>query len=214
VSTPTPPRHALRRYGNRKIYEPAQRRYVTLEQIAGLLAEGHDVEVADQRSGEDITNVVLAQVLFERVKDRSAAIPRSVLVRLVRLAQSAPAWPDWATPQQAAHRTREEAERIAAGLLSRGRLTIEEALALRHEIAHSAQRLLTDAQRGLEARLHGLLDREGEPIPFQALRERLLSLATEPEAPTGPASDAPRGRRRGGRKPAPAPSTRRPARRP
>lgn len=213
MSSPPPTRHALRRYGNRKIYEPAQRRYVTLDQIAGLLADGHEVEVTDQRTGEDITSVVLAQVLFERVKDRSGAIPRSVLVRLIRLSHASPSWPEWASPQQAAHRTREEAERIAAGLLSRGRLSLEEALALRHEITHSAQRLLADAQRGLEARLHGLLDREGESLPFQALRERLLSLATEPEAPPGPASEAPRGRRRGGRKPAPAPRTRRPERR-
>ena len=36
----------------------------------------------DQRSGDDITSVVLAQVVLDRLKDRGDSIPRQVLTRI------------------------------------------------------------------------------------------------------------------------------------
>ena len=210
VSDRAPVRRQLRRYDNRKLYEPAERRYVTLAQLAELVAQGDELEVRDQKTADDITNAVLAQILFERVKDRSADIPRSVLVRLIRLGAGSQAWPEWARPQEVSARARDEAERIATGLMSRGRLTLEEALSLRHEIAQSAQRLLGEAQRGVEARVQRLLESapDAGPLNFHALKERLLALATEPEAPRAAASPTRRPARRAGRK-APTPTSRR-----
>ena len=46
---------------------------------------GEEVQVLDQKSGEDLTNLVLAQVVLEGVKEKTAQIPRQVLTRLVRL---------------------------------------------------------------------------------------------------------------------------------
>ena len=42
--------------------------------------------------------------------------------------------------------------------MNRGRLTLDEALALRQEIAGSVQRLVSEAQSGLEGRVRGLLE--------------------------------------------------------
>ena len=75
----------IRRYDNRKLYDPAARRYVTVEDVAEMVSAGEDVKVVDQKSGEDLTNVILAQVLLDRLKDKTAVVPRQVLVRLVRL---------------------------------------------------------------------------------------------------------------------------------
>src|SRR5262245_9080962 len=144
-----------------------------------MVAAGDEVQVLDQKSGEDLTNLVLAQVVLEGVKERTAAIPRQVLTRLVRFGLGGPhrrTAPDLAT------RAREEAERIVSGLLGRGRLTLEEALSLRQEIVNSGTSLVSDAQQGLERALHGLVERVeregGVSLSLQVLKERLLTLET------------------------------------
>jgi polyhydroxyalkanoate synthesis repressor PhaR len=172
----------IRRYDNRKLYDTAGRRYVTLEDLARLVGGGEDLRVQDQRTGEDLTAMVLAQVILEGIKERTTRIPGQVLARLIRLGFG----PDgkrarWPEPAEAAAQARQEAERIVAGLLGRGRLTLEEGLALRQEITGSVQRLVTDAQHGLEARVHQLLESSGGRALHPALstlRERLLSLET------------------------------------
>ncbi len=185
----------IRRYANRKLYDPAARRYVTLEDLAAAVGAGEEVQVLDQTSGEDLTNLVLAQVVLEGVKERTARIPRQVLTRLVRFGVGSK---ERAAPRQAdlATRAREEAERIVAGLLAQGRLNLEEALSLRQEITRSVTNLVSDAQQGLERALHALLDRAeregGVSLSLHALKERLLTLETYLEPPTR--ARKPRGR--------------------
>ena len=172
----------IRRYDNRKLYDMRERRYVVLDDLARMVGAGEDVRVEDQRTGDDLTAVVMAQVILEGVKERTARIPGRVLARLVRLGFGADGRRAWPEPAPAAARARQEAERIVAGLLGRGRLTLEEGLALRQEIAGAVQRLVADAQHGIEDRIHRLLEgtgAEGKVRPSLAnLRERLLSLET------------------------------------
>ena len=47
----------IKRYENRKLYDPQARRYVTLEGLGELVARGEDVRVVDQKTGEDLTTV-------------------------------------------------------------------------------------------------------------------------------------------------------------
>jgi polyhydroxyalkanoate synthesis repressor PhaR len=180
----------IRRYDNRKLYDAQVRRYVTLEELARLIAAGTDVRVVEQRTGEDITTVVLAQVVLEGIKQRTANIPHQVLSRLIRLGSSrAGGLAEWLDPQEASMRARHEAERIVSGLVTRGRLTLDEALALRQDIAGSAQRLAAEAQAGVQARLRRLLDSsddQGVNPALQALKERLSTfedLLAPPRAP-------------------------------
>lgn len=192
----------IKRYDNRKLYDTTARTYVTVEDLARLIAAGEELMVLDQRSGEDLTTLILAQIVLEGIRARTASIPRQVLTRLIRLST-----PEGAAAQEraraldAAGRALEEAERIVAGLLRRGRLPLEEALALRQEIAGTVQRLVGEAQRGLEAKLHSLVERtekEGGVSPaIQALKERLMTLETYLGSP-------PRGRRPRRRRPAKA----------
>jgi polyhydroxyalkanoate synthesis repressor PhaR len=193
----------IKRYDNRKLYDPEARRYVTLGDLAGLVAGGAEVKVLDQRTGEDMTAAVLAQVILEGIKERTASIPQKVLSRLIRLgARGAETLGRWMGPQEAAARARSEAERIVEGFIARGRLTLEEALGLRQEIASTVQRLVTEAQHGLEERIRTLLDateREGGVHPaLTSLKERLLSFEAYLDEPKG----------RVGRRAAPAPARR------
>jgi polyhydroxyalkanoate synthesis repressor PhaR len=181
----------IRRYDNRKLYDVQARRYVTLDELSRLIGGGTEVRVVEQRTGEDITTLVLAQVVLEGIKQRTATIPHHVLSRLIRLgAGKAGAVTEWLDPHEASTRARHEAERIVSGLVTRGRLTLDEALALRQDIAASAQRLVAEAQAGVQARLRRVLEtdkEQGVTPALQALKERLSTfedLLAPPRAPT------------------------------
>jgi polyhydroxyalkanoate synthesis repressor PhaR len=182
----------IRRYGNRKLYDPAARRYVTLEDLARIVAGGREVEVVDQKTGEDLTNLTLAQVLLEGVKQGASRIPRQALTRLIRIAAGpASAWGEWPEPQDTAGRAREETERIVSRVLGRGRLSLDEAVALRQDLGQMVHRMVAEAQSGVESRLRGLLER-GEGVAgrsLEALRGGLQAFEAYLEKP----AQAPRG---------------------
>jgi len=66
--TAVPERHLIKKYANRKLYDTRTSRYVTLEGIADLVREGHDIMVVDRDSGHDLTQVILSQVVLTEEK--------------------------------------------------------------------------------------------------------------------------------------------------
>jgi polyhydroxyalkanoate synthesis repressor PhaR len=181
----------VRRYGNRKLYDTENGRYVTLEELSAVVSSGQDVAVVDQKTGEDITSLTLAQVLVEAVKSRKERIPRQVLTRLIRLAAGPDTgWSSWPEPHEAAVRAREEAEKIVTALIGRGRLTLDEAVSLRQDLGQMVHRLVGEAQSGVESRLRALVER-GEDVAgrsFEALRGGLsatLSYLDKPRPSNG-----------------------------
>ena len=60
--------HLIKKYANRKLYDTRTSRYVTLEAIADLLRDGHDIRVVDRATGHDITQVVLSQIVLSEEK--------------------------------------------------------------------------------------------------------------------------------------------------
>ena len=66
--TQTPERHLIKKYANRKLYDTQTSRYITLEGIAGLVRDGHTIEVVDRDTGQDLTQVVLSQIVLEEEK--------------------------------------------------------------------------------------------------------------------------------------------------
>jgi len=76
--------HVIKKYANRKLYDTFSRRYVTLEVIAELLRDGHEVRVVDRTSGEDITAVTLSQILLDLERQRRGPTAEPLLVDAVR----------------------------------------------------------------------------------------------------------------------------------
>ncbi|HEY1416654.1 MAG TPA: polyhydroxyalkanoate synthesis regulator DNA-binding domain-containing protein, partial [Myxococcaceae bacterium] len=60
----------VKKYGNRRLYDTEESRYVRLDEIADRIRGGADVQVVDAKSGADLTAPTLAQIIFE---DRNAA---------------------------------------------------------------------------------------------------------------------------------------------
>src|SRR5260221_5868985 len=60
--------HLIKKYANRKLYDTRTSRYVTLDAIADLVRDGHDIRVVDRDTGHDITQVVLSQIVLSEEK--------------------------------------------------------------------------------------------------------------------------------------------------
>lgn len=74
----------IKRYSNRKLYEPDSRRYVTLEDIAEMIRQGDDVQVVDHQSGADLTTTTLLQVVFEEEKRIGGLLPQVMVSRVIQ----------------------------------------------------------------------------------------------------------------------------------
>ena len=61
----TPRTRVIKRYANRKLYDTRDSRYVTLQQIAEHVRAGEEVTIIDNTTKEDLTNVTLAQIVYE-----------------------------------------------------------------------------------------------------------------------------------------------------
>jgi polyhydroxyalkanoate synthesis repressor PhaR len=83
-SVPPGPRRVIKRYSNRKLYDTKGSTYVTLLQIAEMIRQGEEVEIIDNATKEDKTDVTLALIISEELRTRPRAIPLSTLKALVR----------------------------------------------------------------------------------------------------------------------------------
>jgi len=73
----------IKKYPNRRLYDTSAGRYVNLDDVAALIRRGGDVQVLDARTGEDLTRVVLTQIIVEDVKGQPAGLPLDLLRQLV-----------------------------------------------------------------------------------------------------------------------------------
>ena len=76
--------HIIKRYANRKLYNTETKSYITLEDIAALIREGHEVQVVDNNSNEDITALTLTQIILDQGKKESGFLPKSILTALIQ----------------------------------------------------------------------------------------------------------------------------------
>ena len=66
--TTAPERHLIKKYANRKLYDTRTSRYITLDGIAQLVRDGHEIKVVDRDNGNDLTPVTLSQIVLSEEK--------------------------------------------------------------------------------------------------------------------------------------------------
>jgi polyhydroxyalkanoate synthesis repressor PhaR len=78
------PPTVIKKYGNRRLYDTGDSRYITLDELATKVRGGTDVRVIDAQTNDDLTQATLAQIILE---SGSAArlLPTQLLTQLVRL---------------------------------------------------------------------------------------------------------------------------------
>jgi len=72
----------IKRYGNRKLYDTQTSRYVTLDAVAELVRHEEELRIIDNDSGEDLTAITFAQIIYEEAK-RSDGVPQVPLLRWI-----------------------------------------------------------------------------------------------------------------------------------
>jgi polyhydroxyalkanoate synthesis repressor PhaR len=77
------PRRVIKRYSNRKLYDTKDSRYVTLLQIAEMVRGGEEVQIIDNNTKDDLTEVTLAQIIYEEQKAHSRSVPLQTLKELI-----------------------------------------------------------------------------------------------------------------------------------
>jgi polyhydroxyalkanoate synthesis repressor PhaR len=73
----------IKKYENRRLYDATNSRYVNLEEVAQLVQQGYDVRVVDATSGEDITRMILTQIIAEGAKSSDSNFPLDILRQMV-----------------------------------------------------------------------------------------------------------------------------------
>jgi polyhydroxyalkanoate synthesis repressor PhaR len=74
----------IKRYASRRLYNTETSDYVTLEDIAGFIRDGREVQIIDLKSGDDLTRQYLLQIIAEHESRGESVLSVDVLNDLVR----------------------------------------------------------------------------------------------------------------------------------
>ncbi|MFO0553679.1 MAG: polyhydroxyalkanoate synthesis regulator DNA-binding domain-containing protein [Polyangiaceae bacterium] len=80
----TQAKRVIKRYSNRKLYDTRDSRYVTLQQIGEMVRAGEEVQIIDNKTKEDKTEVTLALILSEDLKSQPRSVPLAALRDLIQ----------------------------------------------------------------------------------------------------------------------------------
>jgi polyhydroxyalkanoate synthesis repressor PhaR len=73
----------IKKYGNRRLYDTTGSRYVNLDDLAAHIRAGREVRVVDANTGQDLTRVVLTQIITEDAKGKPNGLPLELLRQLI-----------------------------------------------------------------------------------------------------------------------------------
>ena len=79
----------IKRYGSRKLYDTAESRYVSLEDIAAWVRSGEEINVLDNATSEDVTSQTLTQVISEEGRKKAQFLSPDLLHDLIRAGETA-----------------------------------------------------------------------------------------------------------------------------
>jgi polyhydroxyalkanoate synthesis repressor PhaR len=78
----------IKKYGNRRLYDTGDSRYVTLDELAAKIRSGSDLRVVDAQTGEDLTQGTLTQIVLE-TGNAAKFLPVQLLTQMIRLSDDA-----------------------------------------------------------------------------------------------------------------------------
>ncbi|HUJ59905.1 MAG TPA: polyhydroxyalkanoate synthesis regulator DNA-binding domain-containing protein [Kofleriaceae bacterium] len=78
----------IKKYGNRRLYDTGDSRYVTLDELAAKIRSGADLRVVDAQSNDDLTQATLTQIVLE-TGHAAKFLPVQLLTQMIRLSDDA-----------------------------------------------------------------------------------------------------------------------------
>ncbi|HEY8964411.1 MAG TPA: polyhydroxyalkanoate synthesis repressor PhaR [Alphaproteobacteria bacterium] len=74
----------VKKYANRRLYDTGRSSYVTLDDLCDMIKEGQEFVVQDAKSGEDLTQQVLTQIIVEQEGRGQSMLPPNFLRTLIK----------------------------------------------------------------------------------------------------------------------------------
>jgi polyhydroxyalkanoate synthesis repressor PhaR len=75
----------IKKYANRRLYDASQSRHITLDDIRNLVVAGVRVKVIEDKTHEDITRLILLQVIADQEQFGRPILSTPLLEALIRL---------------------------------------------------------------------------------------------------------------------------------
>jgi polyhydroxyalkanoate synthesis repressor PhaR len=122
----------IKRYANRKLYDTESKRYITLDGIAEMIRQQQDVKVIDHETGEDITALTQAQIIFEQERKLRSGIPRTVFTNIIQTSSDtlSQVWHALIPPDEMKKTVDAEIEKRIQALMKSGQLSDDDGLRL------------------------------------------------------------------------------------
>ena len=74
----------IKKYANRRLYDASQSRHITLDDIRDLVVAGVRVKVVEDKTHEDITRLILLQVIADQEQVGRPILSTALLETLIR----------------------------------------------------------------------------------------------------------------------------------
>lgn len=74
----------IKKYANRRLYDAAQSRHITIDDIRNMVIAGVRVKVIEDKSNEDITRLVLLQVIADQEQFGRPILSTALLESMIR----------------------------------------------------------------------------------------------------------------------------------
>jgi polyhydroxyalkanoate synthesis repressor PhaR len=194
----------IKRYGNRKLYDTRASRYVTLDNIAELVRAGDDLRIIDNDTGEDLTAVTFAQIIFEESKQKNGMPGVPLLRRIIQ--QGEEAVQDFISSmdrgREALDSVRTRAEKRVRDLVQSGepgKRSGRKATGrnLLEDLVEAPQRQLEQFQRRIDAQVRNSLERlRASPMVKSELRRLEKSIRSVERRLSGVLGGSPPARKR------------------
>jgi polyhydroxyalkanoate synthesis repressor PhaR len=74
----------VKKYPNRRLYDTEKSAHITVQEIGQLIKEGHEIQVIDAKTNEDVTAYILTQIILEEARQNNILLPTPVLHLIIR----------------------------------------------------------------------------------------------------------------------------------
>lgn len=78
----------IKKYPNRRLYNTKESSYITVEDVSLLIKNGFRIQVIDVATEDDITAMVLTQIIMNKAKEDNAILPVSLLHLVIQYGES------------------------------------------------------------------------------------------------------------------------------
>ena len=182
----------IKRYGNRKLYDVRRSKYVTLEGVRKLVQGGEDVRVVDNDSGEDLTAVTFAQIIYEEAKRANGSLSPPLLRWLIQRGDEAvrDVMRSVERGREALENVRDAAEkRVESFVRPTGRNSSRKLLG---DLMEAPQRRLDELQRRIDSQVRQSVERVTHHPAFRKEVQRVERSIHQLEKQLGKLTKAPR----------------------